>query len=72
MRIFVSVPLDQTVERARARDAAFTGTTEIERSWRHRYIPAQQRYYATAHPTTHADIIVHNTPFNRPRWEARP
>lgn len=76
LRIFVSVPLEQTVGRARDRGTALTGstagTTEIERSWRHRYIPAQELYSATAHPTDHADIIVYNAQPQRPAWEARP
>lgn len=46
-------------------------TTEIERSWRNRYIPAQQLYAATAHPTDRADIIVHNAQLQRPAGEAR-
>ncbi|MGE6734509.1 cytidylate kinase family protein, partial [Streptomyces sp. NPDC059900] len=48
LRIFVSVPFEQTVARARERGAALAGSTadtvQIERSWRHRYIPAQQLY----------------------------
>lgn len=66
---------EQTVDRARSRGTAPAGTTadttEIERSWRHRYIPAQQLYSATAHPTDHADIIVYNAQLQRPAWEDR-
>jgi uridine kinase len=85
LRIFVSVPFEQTVERARDRGAALAGSTadtadaadaadaaEIERSWRHRYIPAQQLYFAIARPTDHADIIVYNDQLHRPTWEVRP
>ncbi|ATL32333.1 cytidylate kinase family protein [Streptomyces formicae] len=76
LRIFVSVPFEQTVDRARARDAALTGsatdTTAIERSWRNRYIPSQQLYFATARPTDHADIIVYNDQLQRPAWDIRP
>lgn len=76
LRIFVSVPFEQTVDRARNRGAAPAGstadTTAIERSWRNRYIPSQQLYFATAHPTDHADIIVYNAQLQRPAWEARP
>ncbi|GAA2127556.1 cytidylate kinase family protein [Streptomyces synnematoformans] len=67
LRIFVSVPFEQTVRRARARDAADAADTE--RSWRHRYLPAQQLYVATARPTRRADIVVHNDPLQRPAWE---
>jgi uridine kinase len=74
--IFVSVPFEQTVDRARDRGAALAGSTtdaaEIERSWRYRYIPAQQLYFAIARPTDHADIIVYNDQLHRPTWEVRP
>ena len=76
LRIFVSVPFEQTVERARDRGTAPAGSTldtaAIERSWRHRYIPAQQLYFATARPTDHADVIVYNDQLQRPSWEVRP
>jgi uridine kinase len=76
LRIFVSVPLEQTIDRARNRGTAMAGsaalTAEIERSWQYRYIPSQQLYFATAHPTDHADIIVYNDQLQRPAWKVRP
>ncbi|MGW2158345.1 cytidylate kinase family protein [Nonomuraea sp. NPDC001699] len=76
LRIFVSVPFEQTVDRARDRAAALTGssadTAVIERSWHNRYIPSQQLYFATARPTDHADIIVYNDQIQRPAWDVRP
>jgi uridine kinase len=75
LSIFVSVPFEQTVERARNRDTALTGSpadaAEVERSWRNRYIPSQQLYLATDRPTDHADIIVYNDELQRPTWEIR-
>lgn len=77
-RIFVSVPFEQTVARARIRGTVPAATTdatdaaEIERSWRYRYIPAQQLYFAIARPTDHADVVVHNDQLHRPTWEVRP
>ncbi|MET7465415.1 cytidylate kinase family protein [Nonomuraea sp. NPDC005501] len=75
LRIFVSVPFERTVDRARIRGTALAGsaagTTDIERSWRNRYIPSQQLYFATARPTDHADIIVYNDELHRPSWEVR-
>ncbi|MEV7144793.1 hypothetical protein [Streptomyces tauricus] len=72
----VSVPFDETVGRARNRATAQAGSTagatDIERSWRHRYIPAQQLYFATACPTDHADVIVYNDRPQRPALELRP
>lgn len=76
LSIFVSVPFEQTIDRARDRGAAPAGpiadAAEIERSWRNRYIPAQQLYFATDRPTDHADIIVHNDRLQSPAWEVRP
>ena len=76
LRIFVSVPFEQTVDRARDRGTVLAGSTvdtaDIERSWRHRYIPAQQLYFAIARPTDHADIIVYNDQLHRPTWEVQP
>lgn len=75
LRIFVSVPLEQTIDRARNRGTAMAGSTavtaDIERSWQYRYIPSQQLYFATARPTDHADIIVYNDELQRPAWEVR-
>ncbi|MFF7249422.1 cytidylate kinase family protein [Embleya sp. NPDC008237] len=70
LSIFVAVEFDRTLERAQARGTA--DTTEIERSWRDRYIPSQQLYFAQARPTHHADIIVNNDELQRPAWEVRP
>ena len=73
LSIFVSAAFERTVERAQSRDGArFGSAAEIERRWRDRYIPAQQLYCATAHPTDHADIVVHNDNPHRPAWEVRP
>lgn len=73
LRVFVSAAFERTVDRARIRDQALYGSTaEVERRWRNRYIPAQQLYLATARPTDHADIIVHNDDLQRPAWEVRP
>jgi uridine kinase len=73
LRIFVSAAFERTVGRAGIRDHALYGSTaEVERRWRNRYIPAQQLYFATARPTDHADIIVHNDDLEQPAWEARP
>jgi hypothetical protein len=47
-------------------------TAEVERRFRTRYIPAQKPYFATARPTDHADIIVHNDEPRLPAWEVRP
>nr|WP_234380606.1 hypothetical protein [Streptomyces sp. CMB-StM0423] len=73
LRIFVSVPFEETAVRDRVRSTAPAGSAaDIERSWRDRYIPAQQLYFATARPTEHADIVVYNEQLHRPTWEVRP
>lgn len=69
----VSAPFEETLDRARTRDRELYGsTTEVERRFRSRYIPAQQLYFATVRPTDHADTIVYNDEPQQPAWEARP
>ena len=73
LRIFVSAAFEETLDRARTRDKALYGSaTEVERRFRNRYLPAQQIYFAAAHPTDHAHIIVRNDDPQRPAWEVRP
>ncbi|MEV6373497.1 cytidylate kinase family protein [Micromonospora musae] len=71
LRIFVSTAREKTVDRAVIRERQVRSRAEIERRWRERYIPSQQLYFATAHPTDHADIIVHNDEPSQPVWETR-
>jgi uridine kinase len=75
LSIFMSVTFDRTLDRAQARSTALAGlaadSTEIERSWRNRYIPSQQLYFTQARPTDHADIIVDNDELQQPAWEVR-
>jgi uridine kinase len=73
LSIFVSAAFERTVDRARTRDLARTGSAaEVEQRFRARYIPAQELYFATARPADRADIIVHNDDPGRPAWEVRP
>jgi len=73
LSIFVSAAFEQILDRARIRDLARLGSTaEVERRFGARYIPAQKLYFATARPTDHAGIIVHNDEPRRPAWEVRP
>ncbi|MFI6068676.1 cytidylate kinase family protein [Micromonospora sp. NPDC051227] len=69
LRIFVSTALEMTVDRAVIRERRVSTRADIERRWRDRYIPSQQLYFATARPTQHADIVVHNDEPQRPVWE---
>ncbi|GAA1413139.1 uridylate kinase [Catellatospora coxensis] len=71
LRIFVSTALDRTVERALIRERGVSSPAAVERRWRERYLPAQQLYFATARPTDHVDIIVHNDEPQRPAWQTR-
>jgi uridine kinase len=73
LRVFVSASFEETLIRARNRDRELYGsTTEVERRFRNRYIPAQQLYFATVRPTDQADIIVYNDEPQQPAWETRP
>ncbi|MDG4762132.1 uridylate kinase [Micromonospora sp. WMMD710] len=71
LRIFVSTALDKTVDRAVIRERRVSSQADVERRWRERYIPSQQLYFTTVHPTDHADIVVHNDDPQRPAWEIR-
>ena len=79
LSIFVSVTFERTLDRARGPRHGTRRTpadpTEIERSWRNRYIPSQQLYFAQARPADHADhadLIVHNDDLQQPAWEVKP
>ncbi|MEU7847242.1 cytidylate kinase family protein [Micromonospora parva] len=72
LRIFVSTTLERTVDRAVIRERQVSSRAAVERRWRERYIPSQRLYFATARPTWHADIVVHNDDPQRPVWESRP
>ncbi|MBQ1020916.1 uridylate kinase [Micromonospora sp. D93] len=69
LRVFVSTALEETVDRAVIRERRVSSRADVERRWRERYIPSQQLYFATARPTRHADILVHNDEPQRPVWE---
>jgi uridine kinase len=71
LRVFVSIDLEKTVDRAVIRERRVSSRADVERRWRERYIPAQQFYFATVRPTDHVDIIVHNDEPRRPVWEPR-
>jgi uridine kinase len=71
LRVFVSIALEKTVERAVIRERRVSSRAEVERRWRERYIPSQQLYFAAVRPTDHADIIVHNDEPQRPAWARR-
>jgi uridine kinase len=73
LRILVSAAFEETLARARIRDAALYGTSvDVERRFRRRYLPSQQFYFDTVRPTDHADILVRNDEPQRPAWEVRP
>lgn len=72
LRVFVSVAFDETVARAVIRDLEPMGSAaRVERRFRDRYLPSQQRYSDTVRPTELADVIVHNDEPHRPSWEYR-
>ncbi|WP_433126317.1 cytidylate kinase family protein [Micromonospora sp. CA-240977] len=69
LRVFVSIPLEKTVDRAVVRERRVSTRADVERRWRERYIPSQQLYFATVRPTRHANIVVHNDEPELPVWE---
>lgn len=67
VKIFVSVSFDETLRRALVRDLDLFGSVfEVERRYRHRYIPGQQLYFAEANPAGAADVILINDDPARP------
>ncbi|MEV6846331.1 uridylate kinase [Actinoplanes sp. NPDC051411] len=71
LRIFVSIALERTVDRAVFRERQVSSQADVERRWRERYIPSQQLYFATVRPTDLADVIVHNDEPQQPDWKVR-
>ena len=66
--IFVTVDFDVSIERASQRDQYLFGSAEDvrKRYWK-RYVPGQRMYLRACQPKTHADIIIDNNDFMRPR-----
>ena len=61
MVVYVQVSENETVARARLRDAElFGGVAETERRYRERYLPAQKLYRDEADPVTNAHVLIDN------------
>ncbi|MCF2530743.1 uridylate kinase [Yinghuangia soli] len=72
LRVFLSVPFETTLARARVRDTnASRPAAEVERRYRSRYIRSQQYYLDTIGPVGLADVVVRNAVPNRPEWTVR-
>ncbi|MFK3979894.1 cytidylate kinase family protein [Micromonospora sp. NPDC050397] len=71
LRIFVSIALEKTVDRAVIRERQVSSQADVVRRWRERYIPAQQLYLAAVGPTDRADVVVHNDEPQQPVWAVR-
>jgi uridine kinase len=62
LAVYLHVLPEETVRRARVRDAAeMGGVEEVERRYAARYLPGQALYRAEARPLAVADVIVDNT-----------
>jgi uridine kinase len=71
LRVFVSIALEKTMDRAVIRESRVSARADVERRWRGRYIPSQRFYFARVRPTERADLIVHNDEPQQPTWETR-
>ncbi len=69
LRVFVSVALERTVDRAVIRERRVSSRADVERRWRERYLPSQELYFARVRPADQADIVVHNDDPRQPAWE---
>jgi len=65
LRIFLSIPFDEVLRRAAARDVPHYGDDYLER-YRFRYIPVQQWYLETYHPQERSDFVIDNTDYADP------
>ena len=62
LAVYLHVPPEETLRRARPRDAAeMGGEAEVERRYLARYLPAQALYRREARPLAVADVVVDNT-----------
>jgi uridine kinase len=67
-RIFVSVPLNVSLERGVARDSkSVVAVAEVQQRYEHRYIPAQRHYLESVRAGQIADAVVDNTEPCAPR-----
>ncbi len=72
VRIFVSIPFDESVRRALVRDRSLFGSeSAVRRRYERRYVPGQKLYLAIADPGHSADAIVENTDPAHPRLRLR-
>jgi uridine kinase len=72
LRIFVAARFERTLRRALGRDTQLLGSSEaVERRYRLRYAPGQQRYIAAVRPQEIADLVVDNDDVARPRLTCR-
>jgi len=70
LRIFLHVPFEIVIERAKVRDAAYLGgEQQVEEKYLKRYIPGQKMYLDLVHPEEIADIVIDNTDFNNPSMD---
>lgn len=67
LKVFLQIPFDESLSRAKARDAALLGSAkDVEERYQKRYIPGQQIYLTAANPEVQADIVINNTDYNNP------
>jgi len=67
LRIFLQVPFETVIERAKVRDAEYLGgEQQVEDRYFKRYIPGQKIYLDSVHPQEIAGIVIDNADFNNP------
>jgi uridine kinase len=72
--VFVTATPEETIRRARDRDAVHVGSADaVEERYRRRYLPAHELYAAEARPEEHASAVVENDDPVHPalRWQPR-
>ncbi|MDO8265706.1 MAG: uridine kinase [Candidatus Saccharibacteria bacterium] len=64
-KIFLDVPFEEVIRRAKLRDGDLLGT-ELEIKYQRRYIPAQKKYLQEINPKVKADKVINNQDINAP------
>jgi uridine kinase len=71
LTVFLEVPFAEVLRRACRRDRTAMGSAAaVERRYRARYLPAQERYLEECRPSIRADLVMDNSNPSRPSLRA--
>lgn len=70
VRIFLDIPFDEVLKRAKLRDKDLMGD-DVEQKYKVRYIPGQKIYLTSVHPENLADIVIDNSNYKEPIFNSK-